>query len=279
MQNDDPRISNSKLEDSIAEDSLAEDSVVEDSGTKNSKVEASVDAPAQPSAGSSFSELLLDLVFSIIIPTLILKKMSGDDMLGPTWALVFALSFPALAGIWGFYKKGKITFIPALGFISILLTGGIGVLKLPKEYIAYKEAMVPTVLGLITVVSAYTGKPIIRPFVMNDALMDVNKIDSALKENKTTDDFNQSLVNATWIISASFVFSAVANYFLAKWVVVSESGTDAFNSELGTIAVYGYLMIGLPATIFTIAAAVYAFKSMIKHTGLSFEELFREDMQ
>jgi len=241
-------------------------------------IEPNSDAKPANKPSSNFSELLIDLVFSIIIPTLILKKLSGDDMLGPTWALIVALSFPALAGIWGFYKKQKITFIPALGFISILLTGGIGVLKLPKEYIAYKEALVPTVIGLITVISAYTGKPIVRPFVMNEALMDTARIEAALKQKNTEGEFNKSLVNATWIIAASFVFSAVANYLLAKWVVVSESGTDAFNSELGTIAVYGYLMIGLPATVFTLGAAVYAFKSMVKHTGLAFEDLFREDL-
>lgn len=241
-------------------------------------IEPNSDAKPANKPSSNFSELLIDLVFSIIIPTLILKKLSGDDMLGPTWALIVALSFPALAGIWGFYKKQKITFIPALGFISILLTGGIGVLKLPKEYIAYKEALVPTVIGLITVISAYTGKPIVRPFVMNEALMDTARIEAALKQKNTEGKFNKSLVNATWIIAASFVFSAVANYLLAKWVVVSESGTDAFNSELGTIAVYGYLMIGLPATVFTLGAAVYAFKSMVKHTGLAFEDLFREDL-
>ncbi len=241
-------------------------------------IEPNSDAKPANKPSSNFSELLIDLVFSIIIPTLILKKLSGDDMLGPTWALIVALSFPALAGIWGFYKKQKITFIPALGFISILLTGGIGVLKLPKEYIAYKEALVPTVIGLITVISAYTGKPIVRPFVMNEALMDTARIEAALKQKNTEGAFNKSLVNATWIIAASFVFSAVANYLLAKWVVVSESGTDAFNSELGTIAVYGYLMIGLPATVFTLGAAVYAFKSMVKHTGLAFEDLFREDL-
>ena len=240
-----------------------------------------VDSPkpqtsSAPETGS-FSDLLIDLVFAIIIPTLILKKMSGDDMLGPTWALVVALSFPALAGIWGFIKKGKITFIPALGFVSVLLTGSIGVLKLPKEYIAYKEALVPSVIGLIVVGSALLKKPIVKPFVMNETLMDTQKIEAALTEKGTESEFNKSLINATWIIAASFVFSAVANYLLAKWIVVSESGTDAFNSELGTITVYGYLMIGLPATVFTIGAAIYAFKSMTKHTGLQFEELFRED--
>ena len=233
-------------------------------------------ASPAPETGS-FSDLLIDLVFAIIIPTLILKKMSGDDMLGPTWALVVALSFPALAGIWGFIKKGKITFIPALGFVSVLLTGSIGVLKLPKEYIAYKEALVPSVIGLIVVGSALLKKPIVKPFVMNETLMDTQKIEAALTEKGTETEFNKSLINATWIIAASFVFSAVANYLLAKWIVVSESGTDAFNSELGTITVYGYLMIGLPATVFTIGAAIYAFKSMTRHTGLPFEELFRED--
>ena len=243
--------------------------------------EPAIKTPSRDSQAEtgSFNELLIDLVFSIIIPTLILKKMSGADMLGPTWALVLALSFPALAGIWGFIKKGKITFIPALGFVSILLTGSIGVLKLPKEYIAIKEALVPSVIGIIVIASALLKKPLVRPFVMNPVIMNTEKIEGALKDQGTQSDFDQSLVNATWIIAASFVFSAVANYFLAKWIVVSESGTDAFNSELGTITVYGYLMIGLPATVFTLGAAFYAFKSMTKHTGLKFEELFREEAE
>ena len=64
-------------------------------------------------------------------------------------------------------------------------------------------------------------------------------------------------------------------------VVDSLLHTDisAFNSELGTITVYGYLMIGLPATVFTIGAAVYAYKGMTKHTGLTFEQLMRDDLQ
>ena len=235
-------------------------------------------AESKPSSGSHFIELMADLIFSIVIPTMILKKLSGDDSLGPTLALVVALAFPLMAGLWGFYKKRKITFIPALGFVSVLLTGGIGVLKLPKEYIAYKEALVPSVIGLITLVSAYVGKPVIRPFVMNEALMDTPKIEAALKHRNSAEQFNKSLVNATWIITASFVFSAVMNYVLAKWIVVSEPGTEAFNSELGTITVYGYIFIALPATVFTITAAIYAFKSMCKHTGLTFEELFREDL-
>ncbi len=273
MPNDQPAPLNTELQNTDIEDQSEIKTEIKPEMNTASPTTQKAESP-----GGNFSELLIDLVFSIIIPTLILKKLSGDDMLGATLALIVALSFPALAGVWGFYKKGKITFIPALGFISILLTGGIGILKLPKEYIAYKEALVPSILGLITIISAYTSKPIVKPFIMNDAVMNTEKIEHALQQNKTESAFNQTLVNATWIVAASFVFSAVANYLLAKWIVVSESGTDAFNSELGTITVYGYLMIGLPATVFTIGAAIYAFKGITKHTGLKFEELFREDL-
>jgi len=89
----------------------------------------------------SMNKLLIDMVFSIFIPVIVLRKFSGDDSLGPTYALIVALSFPLIIGIYEFIKDKKVGLIPSIGFVSTLLTGGIGVLQLPKEYIAIKEAL------------------------------------------------------------------------------------------------------------------------------------------
>ncbi len=220
--------------------------------------------------------VFVELIFCVLIPTLILKKLSGDDMLGPTWALVAALTLPLSFGIAEFVKKKKIAFVPALGFISILLTGSIGILKLPKEYIAYKEALIPSVIGLATVISAYTRFPLVKTFLFNEAFMDTTQVERSLIANNQTERFNQVMKNATWLLAGSFLLSAILNFLLAKWIVVSESGTDAFNSELGTMNLYSYPVIVLPCMVITVCAMIYVFKNIKRLTGLELEELMHQ---
>lgn len=220
--------------------------------------------------------IFIELIFCVLIPTLILKKLSGTDQLGPNLALIAALCLPLGFAIWGFVKTKKVSFVPALGFISILLTGGIGLLKLPKEYIAYKEALIPSVIGIATVITAYTKYPLVKTFLFNDAFMDTQKVETRLEENGKTQQFNRVMQSATWMMASSFLLSAILNFLLAKWIVVSESGTDAFNSELGTMNLYSYPVIVLPCMVITLFAMFYVFKKIKELTGLEIEELMRQ---
>jgi intracellular septation protein A len=224
----------------------------------------------------SSNRIFVDLIVCVLVPTLILKKLSGDDMLGPNYALVAALSLPLLVGLWGFITERKVGFVPALGFISILLTGSIGILKLPKEYIAYKEALIPGLLAIATVLSTYTKYPLIRTFLYNDTFMDTDKVSAHLAEKQKTDEFDKMMVKATWMLASSFVLSSVLNFLLAKWIVVSESGTDTFNSELGTMNLYSYPVIVVPCMVITMFALFYVFSNIRKLTGLGMEDLVRQ---
>ena len=119
----------------------------------------SVEEKNTPPKKQSLSNVFVEMGICILLPTLILKKLSGDDQLGATWSLVAALSLPLAWGIWEFIQNKKLKFIPALGFISILLTGGIGLLKLDSAYIAIKEALIPLVIGIAVLISAKTRSP------------------------------------------------------------------------------------------------------------------------
>ena len=68
----------------------------------------------------------LELIFNIIVPSIILMKLSGDEYLGSVYALVVALFFPIGYGLFDFIKNKSMNFISLLGFLSTLLTGGIG---------------------------------------------------------------------------------------------------------------------------------------------------------
>ena len=228
----------------------------------------------RPSAPPAKSEsLLANLLLNIIIPALILSKLSGADYLGTKWAIVVALAFPLGYGLKDLIGNGKVNFYSALGIVSIMLTGGIGLLELDAEYMAIKEATIPGILGLATVGSLYTRWPLVRTFVYNDKLFATEKIAAGLAFKGTERAFERTLTTASWMIAGSFFVSSALNYGLAKYMLKSPPGTEAFNQELGAMTAWSYLVIVVPSMIIFASALFYLIRRLTSLTGLSFEEM------
>jgi hypothetical protein len=219
---------------------------------------------------------LLNLALNIIIPTLILTKFSGEDHFGPKLGVVVALAFPIFYGVYDFYKQKKINLFSALGVVSVLLTGGISLLELPPKYIAIKEAAIPGILGIATLISISTPYPLVRVFLYNDKILHTKRIAHALEQKGMTDSFDTTLSRASIMVAGSFFLSSALNYFLAKWLVVSTPGTEAFANELGKMTAYSYVVIALPSLIVMVAIMYYLFSRITKLTGLKLEELFHD---
>ena len=233
-----------------------------------------IQAPEQKKAQTS--HLFLELIICVIIPTVVLKYLSSDDNLGPVYALIFGLSFPLLFGVYQFIKEKKFGFIPALGFISILLTSGIGLLELDPKYIAIKEMSIPLLIAIGTIVSLKTKYPLVKTFIYNDKILQVEKVSQALEEGHNQAAFEQVLQKATYILASSFLLSAFLNYALAKYIVKSPSGTAAFNDELGTMNLLSYPVITIPCVIVMVYAMMYLFKHIKRLTGLEFEDIINQ---
>lgn len=230
----------------------------------------------KPAQKPQTSHLFLELIICVILPTLVLKYLSGEDRLGPVYGLVLGLSFPLLFGVHQFIKEKKFGFIPALGFISILLTSGIGLLELDAKYIAIKEASIPLVIAIGTIISLKTPYPLVKTFIYNDKILQIDKVNDALEKSNNKAEFDKTLTMATYILASSFLLSAFLNYALAKYIVVSPSGTPEFNDELGTMNLLSYPVITIPCVIVMIYAMFYLFKHIKRLTGLDFEELIHQ---
>jgi hypothetical protein len=68
---------------------------------------------------------LIHLLITIVIPVLIMTRLNGAEQLGSVWALVVALLFPIGYQARDWYKNREIDIFSIIGFVSILLTGGI----------------------------------------------------------------------------------------------------------------------------------------------------------
>ncbi len=215
----------------------------------------------------------VDLLVSIIIPSVILMKLSGDEYLGNTWALLIGLAFPLGWGLFELIKYRKKNFIAVLGVISVGLTGGIGLMELNARWLAVKEAAVPLVIGLAVLVSTRTKYPLVRTLLYNPNVLNVDKIQQSLEERGCEDEFENRLTKASYFFAGTFLFSAIMNYILARWIVTSPSGTQAFNEELGRMTLVSYPMIAIPSMIMMMAIFFYLWRTIRRLTGHTLEEV------
>lgn len=215
---------------------------------------------------------LIDILVSIVLPSLILMKASGEDQLGPTGALLVALAFPVLYGLHDLIRFGARNFVAVLGVISVLLTGGIGLLEIDARWLAVKEAAVPLAIGIGVIVANKLGYPLVRKLLFNPTVMNVERIHRELDARGNRATFEKRLDNANYLFAGTFLFSSVMNYVLARLIVKSDSGSQAFNEELGRMTLLSYPAIAIPSMVMMLCIFWFIWRTVNKLTGLKLEE-------
>ena len=229
-------------------------------------------APNRPANGNP----LLELGITVILPAIVLMQLSSSERLGPAGALVLALAFPVGWGLREAFTRRKLSPMAVLGVVSTLLTGGIGLLKVDPYWLAVKEAAVPGLIGMAVLGSNWTRWPLIRIFVFNRQIFDVDRIEAALASRGTTVPFELRLRRGTVYLAGTFAFSAALNFVLARWVVTSPAGTEAFNAELGRLTLLSYPVIALPSMLMMMLLMWWLARGARALTGLDLADMLRQ---
>ncbi len=230
-------------------------------------------APAKPVPKKE--NMLLNLVCNIALPTIILMKFSSEKWLGPVWGLLVALAFPICYGAWDMAARKHTNVISIIGFFGVLLSGGLGLLKLGGFWFAMKEALVPSIIGVAVLVSARTKKPLVRAIVYNDTIIDTPRVDAALDARGTRGAFEKLLAGANKWLALTFFVSAVLNFFLARYLITAEPRTELFNEQLGKMHLWSWPVIVLPSMVMLMAVLWKLLGGLQKLTGLDQDSIFR----
>ena len=229
----------------------------------------------------------LNLGLNVFIPSLLMTKGKAwfewlhqtifqpeqpYDM-PPALLLIIGLAFPLSYGIYDFITRRKYNFFSVLGFVSILITGGVGLMQLDKDWIAIKEAAIPALFAVAVLVSLKTPFPLVKTFLYNPELFNVPKIEAALQERKNELHFEKLMVRCTLYLVASFVLSAILNYVLAKYFIRSETGTDEFVAEIGKMTAWSWIVIVIPSMAVTFLALMTLVKGIKQFTGYELEDV------
>ncbi len=223
---------------------------------------------------------LLNLIFNILIPVLILNK--GSARLGSGWALVIALAFPLGFGLFDLYRKRKWNPFSILGFTNVLVTGSLAVMGLGGLWFSVKEAFFPFLIGFFIWLSSLKEKPFIQSFLLNAHTMNVETIQEKLKANQKEAEFLKHLQLSTKLLACSFFLSAILNFTLAQRVFLpldpnldSEARAIALNHQIAQMTTWSALVIVLPSMIFLIGILWHLLRGIRDLTGLQTEEILK----
>ncbi|HET7536459.1 MAG TPA: VC0807 family protein [Candidatus Didemnitutus sp.] len=230
-------------------------------------------APARPVKPEN---LIVNLVCNVALPTAIMSWCSGDRLLGPKWALIVALLFPIGYGIHDFAARRRVNFISIIGFASVLISGGFGLMKLDGFWFAVKDGALPALIGVAVLASMRSKEPLVHEILYNPQVIDTEKVGAALAARGNEAGFDRLMRASSYLIAGAMLVSAVLNYGFARYIIRSPAGTEAFNRELARMHWVSLLGISVPVIAMMMYALWRLLKGLEQLTGLTFDEIMKQ---
>lgn len=219
---------------------------------------------------------IVNIVCNIVLPTVVLMNLSKENRLGPLWALIVALIFPVGYGIYDLVTRKKTNVLSILGFVSVLISGGLALAKVGGLGFAIKDAALPALIGCAVLFSLRTKTPLVRELLYNDSIIDVERVDAALAARGAREQFEGLLRRASVGLALTFIASAPINFMLALYILRSPPGTPEFNAELGKMHWVAPLVIAVPSMVALMFVFMKLMGGLAELSGLTQEEIFRE---
>ncbi len=223
---------------------------------------------------------LLNILINVVIPVFILNQ--GSKRVGPLVALLVALAFPLVYGIWDAYSRKKVNVFSALGFINVAITGGLALAGLGGIWFCVKEAAFPFLIGSFVIVSAFGKKPFVQTLLLNPSLMDLELVEQKLQERQAQGEFHKHLKSSTVYLAGSFFFSAALNYFLAIKIFIpldplldSTARSIVLNEQIAKMTSSSFAVILIPSMLVLMAILWHLLSGIKKHTGLTTEQILK----
>ncbi|OQW53634.1 MAG: hypothetical protein A4S09_06920 [Proteobacteria bacterium SG_bin7] len=223
----------------------------------------------------------LDLAFNLVIPVMILQKLSSRfGETGPLVALVVALSFPLSFGFYDLIVKKKRNLLSILGFINILFTGSFALMGLTRNWYIAKELLLPTLIGIYVWSTSWRNTSFIELIFFNESVFNMDAINKKIGEKSNRKDLKKLMLRSTQIFATTFLVSAAANFFIAgniftdiPYIWTSTERAAIRNYEIAEMKKWHYIVLLIPSLVMTVLLLWHLVSGLTKITGLKMEEL------
>ncbi len=226
--------------------------------------------PQPPSPPNSLAELAL----TIVLPSIVLGHLSAPSRLGPAGALAVSLLFPVAFAAWCWWKRSGWNLVTVIGFVSVLLSGGLGLLELDASWFALKESVMPLALGAAFPLSHRFGKPLINALLMQPHLINLPAVKAALGTPEKTAAYQNALQRGSWGIGLAIMGSSAGTFLLALHLLRGKApGSEAFVRGIGTLNWASALVIGVPLCAVMLLVFLWLIRRVQSITGLERADL------
>ncbi|MBL9117844.1 MAG: hypothetical protein JNJ83_22740 [Verrucomicrobiaceae bacterium] len=219
----------------------------------------------------------VDLALTVLLPSFALESLSTKAWLGPNapiWALAIASALPLGYGVWCWLNKTGLNFFSVFGLIAVILTGGLGLMKLETHWFAFKEASVPVILGLCFPLSFLWKRPLVEALLFQPHIMNVTLLRKSVETEPKASQFRQLIWRASLGMGGMMLLSAVINYALAMWLLKGlVPQTPEHNSALSKLNWGGLLVIGVPMMAAMFFILLRLLRGIEEITGLDREDI------
>lgn len=171
---------------------------------------------------------LLELACTVALPVLILQV--GLNWFGPV-TTVFVAGAPAAAFlVFQMARERTVSALGVIGLVGVGLSGGIGLLRLDAGWFAVKEALVPLVFGAALAISAFgPWSPI---HLVLDRLLAPEPWARVKEDPARRARLDAAMRRSTLEAAVVTALPGILAFFLARWTVVSPTGTEAWAAEM-----------------------------------------------
>ena len=208
---------------------------------------------------------LISICFNIFIPVLILKNGDNwihkildqfdiselplqlkDEINLSSITFLIALIFPVAYFIYDLLKRKNVNVISILGFINVLLTGGIGIFGekfgLSKNWFIIKEGALPSLIGLALIILRKIRKESFNNILLNDMLFDNYKISSSINYERQY-EFERIVYKAGSYFIMGLFISSFVQFVLASIIVTANPGEPLFSEQVATMTWVSFLAV------------------------------------
>jgi len=172
-------------------------------------------------------------------------QLKGEINLSSITFLI-ALIFPVAYFIYDLLKRKNVNVISILGFINVLLTGGIGIFGerfgLSKNWFIIKEGALPSFIGLALITLRKVKKESFNNILLNDMLFDNNKISSSINY-KRQNEFERIVYKAGSHFIMGLFISSFVQFVLASIIVTANPGEPLFSEQVATMTWVSFLAV------------------------------------
>ena len=246
--------------------------------------------------GNSRENPILSITFNLIIPVAVLKNgVKWIDRVFPesvemsslihfirdnssSLIFLFALIFPVVYFFTDLAKRKNINFISILGFINVLLTGGIGIfgssLGLSRKWFILKEGMLPLIIGGGFYLMRKIKPESFKSILLNNAIFNSRLIHKNI-QSSDLQEFNQCLNRAGYHFILGFLVSSIIQFILSSIIVVSDPGDPLFNEQVSTMTWVSYLAVLVPTMVILGRGYLNLISDIERITALSKDQFIR----